>query len=372
MIGVTCLISLIPGVGFLTWIVAAPILLVTFIMGIITLNKGKTLQGVSILLASLIAAPLFLVLAPIVTTVATAAGTTATAVSMDNQASSPIRHNEKTPPTAGNSNGTVGNRSSGTAIGDKVEFGDSTWVVLSAREVGATLPKAMFATEKRSSGGKFIYVRYKVTNNTNEEEQILFTPAVSDSRGRRYEELDESEMYLPDGETGMTIEPLPPSLPKTFSALFEVAEDSAGVVFLARSLGFDKQEKPVALNLEAAAQRELAERQQSEASQAANREAAAAAEQAGQAREDKQKLTTSKGELAALNTKIEGERARWQAATNTINRLTNNKRTPVQEGSQPYYQCMEASRIIKEVESGAAELNAEKARLTAMIESLEK
>ena len=128
----------------------------------------------------------------------------------------------------------------------------------------------------------------------------------------------------------------------------------------------------MALNLEAAAQRELAERQHSEASQAANREAAAAAEQAGQAREDKQKLTTSKGELAALNTKIEGERARWQAATNTINRLTNNKRTPVQEGSQPYYQCMEASRIIKEVESGAAELNAEKARLTAMIESLEK
>jgi hypothetical protein len=68
MIGVTCLIALIPGVGFLTWIVGAPILLVTFILGILTLNKGKTLQGVSILLVSLIAAPIFLVVAPIITT----------------------------------------------------------------------------------------------------------------------------------------------------------------------------------------------------------------------------------------------------------------------------------------------------------------
>jgi hypothetical protein len=68
MIGFTCLVALIPGVGFLTWILGAPILLVTFIMGILTLSKGRTMQGVAILLVSLIAAPIFLVVAPIVTT----------------------------------------------------------------------------------------------------------------------------------------------------------------------------------------------------------------------------------------------------------------------------------------------------------------
>lgn len=68
MIGVTCLVALIPGVGFLTWIIAFPVLLVTFILGILTLNKGRTLQGVSILLVSLIAAPVFLLVAPIITT----------------------------------------------------------------------------------------------------------------------------------------------------------------------------------------------------------------------------------------------------------------------------------------------------------------
>jgi hypothetical protein len=68
MIGVTCLVALIPGVGFLTWIIAFPVLLVTFILGILTLTKGRTMQGVMILLTSLIAAPVFLVVAPIVTT----------------------------------------------------------------------------------------------------------------------------------------------------------------------------------------------------------------------------------------------------------------------------------------------------------------
>lgn len=61
MIGLTCLVSLIPGIGFATWLIAAPVLLVTFILGIIALTKGGTLQGILILLTSLIVAPIFLV-----------------------------------------------------------------------------------------------------------------------------------------------------------------------------------------------------------------------------------------------------------------------------------------------------------------------
>ena len=84
------------------------------------------------------------------------------------------------------------------------------------------------------------------------------------------------------------------------------------------------------------------------------------------------KIAELKGELAAVDAKIASETARWQSGIDTINRLTNFKKTPVREGSPQYHQCMEASRIIKEVESGAAAIKAEKARLTAMIESLEK
>jgi hypothetical protein len=82
------------------------------------------------------------------------------------------------------------------------------------------------------------------------------------------------------------------------------------------------------------------------------------------------KVAELKGELAALDTKIQAERGRWQEGVNLINRLTNFKKTPVQEGSPQYHQCMAASRVIKEVEAGAAGLKAEKARLEAMINSL--
>jgi hypothetical protein len=44
-----------------------------------------------------------------------------------------------------------------------------------------------------------------------------------------------------------------------------------------------------------------------------------------------------------------------------------NKPSPVQEGSQPYYQCLAASKVIQEEEAGAAELKAEKGRLKPTI-----
>jgi hypothetical protein len=164
MIGVTCLVSLLPGVGFLTWIIAAPILLVTFVLGIVALNKGATTQGILILLASVIAAPVFLFVAPILTTTAAVTGAAATAASVAESATPSFSPSDESPrPAAGTTSGAAGTKGAAVAIGATVEFGDSTWVVLSAREVGDSLPKQMFAKERKSDGGKFIYVRYKVT-----------------------------------------------------------------------------------------------------------------------------------------------------------------------------------------------------------------
>ena len=84
------------------------------------------------------------------------------------------------------------------------------------------------------------------------------------------------------------------------------------------------------------------------------------------------KLAELKGELAKVNTQIESERARWTEALNTINQLTNFKKTPVKEGSPAYHRCMAASKVIHEVETGATTLKAEKARLEASIKELEK
>jgi hypothetical protein len=84
----------------------------------------------------------------------------------------------------------------------------------------------------------------------------------------------------------------------------------------------------------------------------------------------KVKVAESKGELAVIEAKIESERARWQAAVDTINQLTNFKKSPVREGSLQYHKCMEASKIINEVEAGAPKLKSEKAKLEAIINEL--
>lgn len=68
IIGVTCFIALIPAIGLLTWFIAIPVLLATFVLGIIAITKGGTLQGVLILLVSLIVAPAYLLIAPMAST----------------------------------------------------------------------------------------------------------------------------------------------------------------------------------------------------------------------------------------------------------------------------------------------------------------
>ena len=237
MIGVTCLVALIPGVGFLTWIIAFPVLLVTFILGIITLTKGRTLQGVSILLTSLIAAPIFLVVAPIVTTAGVVAATeSGSATNFDEDFSDNLSSSDDPP-----INQAV------ASIGDKVKMNDSVWEVVSAKELGNMLDETDFAEAKRSEG-KFIYVQYKVTNNTAEEQAVLFTPSIRDSKGRRFEEMDDLEFYLKDNETGMTMEQLPSGLAKKFAAIFEVPADASGFMFMARDFeAFQKQEKGIKL-----------------------------------------------------------------------------------------------------------------------------
>lgn len=82
-------------------------------------------------------------------------------------------------------------------------------------------------------------------------------------------------------------------------------------------------------------------------------------------------LLDIKEKLAATEEKIQIERKRWRDALAVINKLTNNKRTPVREGSVEYHRCLAASQIIQEVEAGAPVLKAEKARLEEMIRLIE-
>jgi GYF domain 2 len=69
LLGLTFVISLIPVLGCGSWFLVWPVALATFIMAIVTLNRGGKTQGVLLLIASILIVPLALV-APVVTTAA--------------------------------------------------------------------------------------------------------------------------------------------------------------------------------------------------------------------------------------------------------------------------------------------------------------
>jgi hypothetical protein len=68
LLALCCLGSLLPGIGFLVWVIVIPVLFVTLILGILAISRGGTVQGILILIASLIAVPIFVFIAPIITT----------------------------------------------------------------------------------------------------------------------------------------------------------------------------------------------------------------------------------------------------------------------------------------------------------------
>lgn len=64
LVFIVCGVALIPFLGFASWLVAGPVLLVTFIMSIMVLSRGGTLSGIFLLLTSIIVAPVFIAFAP--------------------------------------------------------------------------------------------------------------------------------------------------------------------------------------------------------------------------------------------------------------------------------------------------------------------
>lgn len=72
-------------------------------------------------------------------------------------------------------------------------------------------------------------------------------------------------------------------------------------------------------------------------------------------------------DLAALHVAMDTERANYQKALNVINRLTNFKRTSVQEGSPAFHECMRAKNVIDAIDASAPARIAERARLEAII-----
>jgi len=61
-----CAGALVPGLGFGMWLIVAPILLITLVLGVVAISRGSAINGVMIILMSLIVVPVFVAVAPFV------------------------------------------------------------------------------------------------------------------------------------------------------------------------------------------------------------------------------------------------------------------------------------------------------------------
>jgi|GEM_PF-6930321 len=63
------LAACIPALGFSTWLIGIPILLVCFILSIVVLARGRAGSGIMILITTVLIAPLFLLFAPVISSI---------------------------------------------------------------------------------------------------------------------------------------------------------------------------------------------------------------------------------------------------------------------------------------------------------------
>lgn len=75
LIIIACGLALIPLLGFASWLIAGPVFLTTFILSIIAMSRGGTVPGILVLLTSIIVGPIFVVIAPFVSSAIGIAGT---------------------------------------------------------------------------------------------------------------------------------------------------------------------------------------------------------------------------------------------------------------------------------------------------------
>jgi uncharacterized membrane protein YeaQ/YmgE (transglycosylase-associated protein family) len=128
-----------------------------------------------------------------------------------------------------------GTAASGPAakLGETVSFADSTWVVGAARDRGGKLTGA---GDSASTAGRFVEVRFSVTNLTKKEDSLLDLPALVDAQGREFKPFERSSSFLPPGARDLAMAPLPPSLAKEFVEIYELPADAGALKFKTRAL----------------------------------------------------------------------------------------------------------------------------------------
>lgn len=134
-------------------------------------------------------------------------------------------------------------------VGEPVKLEDSTWLVVDVKDVGKKIePNNAFA-ESKETAGRFVLVRYKLTNTQKKPESVLDPPKLVDDKSRELERMSNEALYVPAKSQTLGIEAIDPGTEKEFATVFEAAPDSKGLKLQIRGFGLRGEQRLIDLGL---------------------------------------------------------------------------------------------------------------------------
>lgn len=152
---------------------------------------------------------------------------------------------------SGKSSGGSGSSSSAPGkVGEALTVDDAEWLVQEAKDMGKSLkPTGILEDKEAKTDGRFIQVKYKITNKGKQPGTVLMVKLV-DSQSREFSTWDKQYGYLPKESEHLNIlEDIQPSMSRTYHALFEVPADAKGLKLKVSGFGLLAGNKNVDLAL---------------------------------------------------------------------------------------------------------------------------
>lgn len=129
-------------------------------------------------------------------------------------------------------------------IGLGFSVGGAEWTITEVVDRGSRLKNTVLGNEL-STQGRYIQVRFKITNKSSKEGFFLARPKLVDDKGREFAHIGYSSDYVTPGGAGesMVDAKIPASMTKDFYEIFEVAADADGLKLKAYDFGFSPKSK---------------------------------------------------------------------------------------------------------------------------------
>ena len=136
-------------------------------------------------------------------------------------------------------------------IGDYKWHEDSTWRVFSTEEVtGEILGTGPYINDKRSTSGRYIFVKYQLENNSGIERNAL-VPFLYDANTNMFKTIDDMHFYMPDNCIDPRNDRLGNGLFRDYCTIYEVPLDAKDLrlkVFTYATYEFRGRYIPVSMN----------------------------------------------------------------------------------------------------------------------------